>query len=211
VIESHSPQTPQPSSSGSTTYPDSSNGCTDVAQSTKDIIPLSFNHEKALSILSPSGKGKRRETAEDLLYELSLQLSHSISRSITDLIDLDFIQAIAESLGKEVKEILVIIEELVLEIKSHGLAVWENPSNAVQVFRTRIREKNAVAKRNAKRKAKELGQMGERLLGHALEVWKENRELARERAVAINKKMFKSEVWFMHEQENNRRAIPLGV
>jgi len=60
-------------------------------------------------------------------------------------------------------------------------------------------------------KAKELGQMGERLLGHALEVWKENRELARERAIAINKKMFKSEAWFMHEQENNRRAIPLGI
>lgn len=201
VVESQTPQTPQPSASGSLTRTDTSNACLDVAHSNKDIIPVKFTRDKALSL---TGKGKGRETAEDLLYELSLHMAKSIS----DLVDMEYVRAIAESLGREVKEVLAIIEELVREITGRGMVAWENPSNAVQMVRNNIREKNVVAKRNARRKAKELSEIGERLLGFASDVWKENRDLARERAQAINKRIFKSEQWLLHEQE---RAIPLGV
>jgi hypothetical protein len=191
------PRTPQPSTSSMSMQSECPNYDLDVAQTSKDIILLPFNREKSLSIISPNGKGKSRETIEDVLYEYSLQ----IARSVTDLLNMDYVRAIAESLGREIQEILAILEELVRDIKLHGIMAWERPLDTVGAIRTHFRERQISATRNAKRRAKELGDFGEQLYVYAAEAWKERKELAREGAVAINKRMFKSEKWLAYEKE----------
>jgi len=195
LSQSESP-TPQPSTSGMSMQSECPNYDLDVAPS-KDIIPLPFNRETALSIISPKGNGKGRETVEDVLYEYGLQ----IARSVTDLLDMDYVRAIAESLGREVKEILAVLEELVREIKLHGAMAWEHPLGTVETIRNIFRDRQISARRNAKKRAKELGELGERFVVYAAEAWKERKELAREGAMAVNKRMFKSETWLEHEQE----------
>jgi len=138
-----------------------------------------------------------------------------MARSITELLDMEYIQAIAESLGREVKEILAVIEELVQEIKLHGVMAWEDPRNTVQVVRRHLRDKHDIARRNAKKRAREWGELGERILGYATDVWNENKELARERASAVNRRMFKSEEWLLHEKQAHEakyeQEVPMGA
>jgi hypothetical protein len=209
VVESQSPLTPQPSTSGSGPSESSTRGI-DTVRSDKEIVPFTFTRERALSIMSSTEKGKGRETVEDVLYEICIQMS----RSLTDMLDMEFIQAIAESLGREVKEILSFFEELVEELKAQGAMVWENRMNTVQEIRKHLKEKHELARINAKKAAKDWTEFGERMLGYATDTLNDHRALARDSAMAINKRIFKSEEWLMHEKEKDARckqSLPMHV
>ena len=156
VVESLPPQPPQPSSPESASSSSSSSRTEHkLKDSSQDIISrptqdiLVISHDSDLSIAVPSSssstaptpkpdpkpratfsenhrKGKGRETVEDVLYDLSLQLTSSVS-SISQALDMDFIRALAHSFNREVSEILALLDQFVQEIKSHGVHFLEDP------------------------------------------------------------------------------------
>ena len=190
--DSHSPSTPS----------------TSVASTSKA-------NTKVHAIFSGSNeKGKARETVEDVLYDLSLQLASSVSQAL----DMDLIRVLADSFNREVSEILTFIDQLVQEIKSHSVNFLEDPKRAVKKLKRQLTRGNKQAKKNAK----VIAEVGERFLGavvnnletaaststpHATEEGEAKKtgrstkgSRAKEMALKMHKKVFKSEEWLKHQR-----------
>ena len=244
VVESPSPQTPQPSPDSTSSSSPSSCAEHDLKNSDQDLIGrptqdvLAINYESDLSVPVASsssstpptpkpnakhhamfseshGKGKGRETVEDVLYDLSLQLSSSVS-SISQSLDMDFIRALAQSFNREVSEILALLDHFVQEIKSQGTRFLEDPKKTMQNLKKKLTRGNRQAKKNAKT----IVEIGERFIGMVMtnveaataatrgaengetkKTRKSARSLrAKERALKMHKKVFKSEEWLKHER-----------
>ena len=243
VVESPPPQIPQPSSpeSASSSSPSSSadhnlkNSIRDViTRPTQDVLAISYDSD--LSVPAPSssttptpkpntklhamlseahGKGKGRETIEDVIYDLSLQLVSSVS-SISQSLDMDFVRALAQSFNREVSEILALLDHFVQEIKSHGVNFLEDPKKAMKNLKKKLTRGNRQAKKNAKT----IADFGERFFGMVMtnietatstargmehgEVKKTGKSTrsarVKERALRMHKKVFKSEEWLKYER-----------
>ena len=245
VVESLPPRPPQPSSPESASSSSLSSCAEHklkdsnqdvISRPTQDVLVIS--HDSDLSIAVPSssfstgptpkpdpkpramfsenhGKGKGRETVEDVLYDLSLQLTSSVS-SISQALDMDFIRALAHSFNREVSDILALLDQFVREIKSHGVHFLEDPREAMK----KLKKKLTRGTRQAKKNAKTIAGIGERFFGMVktnIETatsttrGTENGEIkqtgkstrrarARERALKMHKKVFKSEEWLKHER-----------
>ena len=153
------------------------------------------------------GKGKGRETVEDVLYDLSLQLTSSVS-SISQSLDMDFIRALAQSFNREVSEILALLDQFVREIKFHGAHFFEDPRKVMKRLKKKLTRGNKQAKKNAKT----IADIGERFFGMVMtnietatsEVRKSRKSTrstrVKERALRMHKKVFKSEEWLKHER-----------
>jgi hypothetical protein len=161
------------------------------------------------------GKGKGRETAEDVLYDLSLQLASSFS-SISQTVDMDFVRALAQSFNREVAEIIAFLDQFVQEIRSHGANFLEDPKRAMKKLKKKLTRGNRQAKKNAKM----VVDIGERFFGMVMnnieavtspargtekgEVKKtgksSRRARVKERALKMHRKVFKSEEWLRHER-----------
>lgn len=161
------------------------------------------------------GKGKGRETIEDILYDLSFQLASSVS-SVSQALDMDFIRALADSFNREVSEVLSLLDQFVREIKSHGASFLEDPKKAVKRLKKKLTRGNKQAKKNAKN----IVDIGERFFemvvtnietatatareteeGEVKKVGKGSRGAkAKERALKMHKKVFKSEEWLKHQR-----------
>jgi len=161
------------------------------------------------------GKGKGRETVEDVLYDLSLQLASSVS-SISQSLDMDLIRALAQSFNREVSEILALLDHFVQEIKSHGVHFLEDPKKAMKNLKKKLTRGNRQAKKNAKT----IVDFGERFFGMVMtnietatstargtergEVKKTGKSTrgarVKERALRMHKKVFKSEQWLKYER-----------
>lgn len=240
VIESPTPQTPQPSSPENASSSSSSSSCAEhhAKDLTRDVIDrptqdiLAISQDSDLSIPVPSSsttptsrpniklharlpesheKGKGRETVEDVLYDLSTQIASSVSQTL----DMDFISALAESFNREVAEILALIDQFVQEIKSQGINFFEDPKKAMRRLKKKLTRGNKQAKKNAKF----IADIGERIFGKVMtniettaspaseteqgEVKKTGKSTtgarAKEKALKIHKKVFKSEEWLKHQ------------
>jgi hypothetical protein len=173
--------------------------------STKLHARLTESHEK----------GKGRETVEDVLYDLSLQLASSVS-SVSQALDMDFVRALADSFNREVTEILALLDQFIQEIKSHSVNFLEDPKRAVKKLKKKLTRGNKQAKKNAKT----IAEVGERLFGvvmtnieaatsvvrgmeegEAQKTGKATRGArAKEKALKLHKKVFKSEEWLKHQR-----------
>jgi hypothetical protein len=199
-----------------------------VPSSSSTTTPTAKPGVKLQARLSEShGKGKGRETIEDILYDLSFQLSSSVS-SVSQALDMDFIHALADSFNREVSEILSLLDQFVREIKSHGVSFLEDPKRAVKKLKKKLTRGNKQAKKNAKN----IVDIGERFF----EIVKTNIETAastthgteegevkksgkgsrgaraKERALRMHKKVFKSEEWLKHQRAvAERRAGALQI
>ena len=245
VVESSPPHTPQPSSPESASSSSLSSSCADhnsknshqdvISRPTQDILVM--NHGSDLSDPAPSsssttptpkpnaklntalseshGKGKSRETVEDVLYDLSLQLASSFS-SISQTVDMDFIRALAQSFNREVAEVLALLDHFVQEIRSHSANFLEDPKRAMKKLKKKLTRGNRQARKNAKM----VMDMGERFFGmvmnnietvtspvrgtengEAKKTAKSTRRArVKERALRMHKKVFKSEEWLKHER-----------
>lgn len=253
--ESPPPQTPQPSSSDSPISSSSSSPCAEhdlkdpgqviISRPTQDLLAITYDSD--LSVVVPSssstptpkphtklqarlserfGKGKGRETIEDILYDVSFQLASSVS-SVSQSLDMDFIRALADSFNREVSEILALLDQFIQEIKSHGVNFFEDPKKAVKKLKRKLTRVNKQARKNAKN----IAEMGERFLGMVItnietvasatrgteeEVKKaaqgSRSARARERALKMHKKVFKSEEWLKHQRAvAERRAGALQI
>jgi len=163
------------------------------------------------------GKGKGRETVEDVLCDLSLQLTSSFS-SISQTFDMDFIRALAHSFNREVSEILALLDHFVQEVKSHGTYFLEDPKKAMK----NLKKKLTMGNKQAKKNAKTIVEIGERFFGMVMtnieaatsttttreseqgkvkKTRKGTRSArAKERALKMHRKVFKSEEWLKHER-----------
>jgi len=240
VVESPSPQTPQPSpdsagssSSSSCAEHDLKNSDQDgIGRPTQDVLAISYDSDLSVPVASSSsstpptakhhvmfseghGKGKGRETVEDALYDLSLQLASSVT-SISQSLDMDFVRALAQSFNREVSEILALLDHFVQEIKSQGTRFLEDPKKTMQNLKRKLTRGNRQAKKNAKT----IVEIGERFIGMVMtnveaataatrgaengetkKTRKSARSLrAKERALKMHKKVFKSEEWLKHER-----------
>lgn len=254
-VESPPPQTPQPSSSDSTSAPSPSSPCaehdlgdpgqdiisrptqdvlaityesdlsTPVPSSSSSITPAPIAHAKLQARLSENhGKGKGRETIEDILYDLSLQLASSVS-SVSQALDMDFIRALADSFNREVSEILALLDQFVREIKSQGVNLLEDPKRIVKKLKKKLTRVNKQARKNARN----IAEVGERFFEMVMTnietatsatrgmeeegAKKTSRSArARERALKMHKKVFKSEEWLKHQRAvAERRAGALQI
>ena len=246
VIESPPPpQTPQPSSPDSAGSSSSSSSCAEynlknsdqevIGRPTQDVLAISHDSDPFVPVpSSPSsnppapntkpharfsethGKGKGRETVEDVLYDLSLQLTSSFSSAVSQSLDMDLVRALAHSLNRQVSEILALLDNFVREIKSRGVRFWEDPTTVVKSLKKKLTRGNKQAKKNAKT----IVEFGERFLemvmtnietatatahgteqGEVKKTGKSPRSLrAKERALRMHKKVFKSEEWLKHER-----------
>ena len=162
------------------------------------------------------GKGKGRETVEDVLYDLSLQLTSSFSSAVSQSLDMDLVRALARSLDRQVSEILALLDHFVREIKSRGVRFWEDPTIVMKNLKKKLTRGNRQAKKNAKT----IVEIGERFLemvmtnietaaattrgteqGEVKKTGKSARSLrAKERALRMHRKVFKSEEWLKHER-----------
>ena len=239
VVESPPPQTPHPSSPDSTGS-SSSSSCADhnlknsdqdvIGRPTQDVLAISYDSDLSDPVPSSSstptpkpgaklhaifsenhGKGKGRETVEDVLYDLSLQLTSSVT-SISQSLDMDFIRALAHSFNREVSEILALLDQFVQEIKSQGVRFLEDPKQTMKNLKRKLTRGNRQAKKNAKT----IVEIGERFIdmvktnietataatrGEVKRTGKSARSLrAKERALKMHKKVFKSEEWLKHER-----------
>lgn len=244
IVESPPPQIAQPPSPESVSSSSSSSSCAEhnLKNSIRDVITrptqdvLAISYESDLSVAAPSsstaptlkpntklhaalseahGKGKSRETIEDVLYDLSLQLASSVS-SISQSLDMDFIRALAQSFNREVSEILALLDHFVHEIKSHGVHFLEDPKKAMKNLKKKLTRGNRQAKKNAKT----IVDFGERFFGMVMtnietatstargtergEFKKTGRSTrgarVKERALRMHKKVFKSEQWLKYER-----------
>jgi len=246
VVESPPPQTPQPlsSESASSSSSSSSSSCAEhnlknvnqdvISRPTQDVLVISYDSDLSVPVPSSSttltpkpntklqamsseghGKGKGRETVEDILYDLSLQLTSSFS-SVSQNLDMDFIRALAQSLNREVSEIIALLDHFVREIKSHGAHFLEDPKRAMRDLKKRLTRGNMQAVKNAKT----LAEFGERFFGMVMTnietVTSTTRGTERggvkktglstrgarvkERALRMHKKVFKSEEWLKHQR-----------
>jgi hypothetical protein len=242
VVDSPPPQTPQASpdsGSSSSSSPCPENNLEDptqdiISQPTQDDLAISLDSD--LSVPAPAsstaptprstpnpharlsdsqGKGKGRETVEDVLYDLSLQLASSVS-SVSQTLDMDFIRALADSFNREVSEILALLDHFVREIKSHGINFLEDPKRAMKRLKKKLTRGNKQARKNAKT----IAEIGERFFemvtsnieavssaGHGTEqgeVKKTGKSTrgarVKERALKMHKKVFKSEEWLKHQR-----------
>ena len=245
VAESPSPQTPQPSSPDVASSSSSSSSCAEhnlknsnqdvIGRPTQDVLAISYDSDLSIPVPSSSstppaprpntklharlpeshGKGKGRETVEDVLYDLSLQLTSSVS-SISQSLDMEFIRALAQSFNREVSEILALLDSFVQEIRSHGVRFLEDPKKTMKNLKKKLTRGNRQAKKNAKT----IVEIGERFIemvmtnietATATTRGTEDREAkktgrsarslrAKERALKMHKKVFKSEEWLKHER-----------
>ena len=244
VVESPPPQTPQPSSPGSAGSSSSSSSCAEynlkdsnqdvIGRPTQDVLAIDYESDLSAPVPSSStaptsnpdtklharfseshGKGKGRETIEDVLHDLSLQLTSSAS-SISQSLDMDFIRALAQSFNREVSEILALLDHFVQEIKSHGSRFFDDPTTVMKNLKKKLTRGNKQAKKNAKT----LVEIGERFFemvmtnietaaatargtenGEVKKTGRSARSLrAKERALRMHKKVFKSEEWLKHER-----------
>lgn len=245
TAESPPPHTPQPSSPESASSSSLSSSCADhnskkshqdiISRPTQDVLVI--NYDSDLSDPSPSsspapptpkpntklqavvseghGKGKSRETAEDVLYDLSLQLASSVS-SISQAVDMDFIRALAQSFNREVAEILALLDQFVQEIRSHSASFLEDPKRVMKKLKKKLTRGNRQARKNAKM----VVDIGERFFGMVKnnieavtspargtengEVKKTGKSTRRarvkERALRMHRRVFKSEEWLKHER-----------
>ena len=184
--------------------------------SSSSATPIPRPNTKLHAMLSEAyGKGKGRETIEDVLYDLSLQLTSSVS-SISQSLDMDFIRALAQSFNREVSEIIALLDHFVQEIKSHGVQFLEDPKKAMKNLKKKLTRGNRQAKKNAKT----IVDFGERFFGMVMT----NIETAtstirgtehgevkttgkgtrsarvKERALRMHKKVFKSEEWLKYQR-----------
>ena len=207
-----------------------------IGRPTQDVLAISYDSDLSAPVPSASsstlptlkpdtklharfsesyGKGKGRETIEDALYDLSLQLSSSVS-SISQSLDMDFIRALAHSFNREISEVLALLDHFVQEIKSRGTHFLDDPKKAIKNLKKKLTRGNRQAKRNAKT----IVEMGERFIGMVMtnietatstargteqgEVKKTSKNTrgarAKERALKMHKKVFKSEEWLKHER-----------
>ena len=244
VVESPPPQTPQPSSPDSAGSSSSSSSCAEynlknsnqdvIGRPTQDVLAIDYESDLPAPVPSSStaptsnpdtklharfseshGKGKGRETIEDVLHDLSLQLTSSAS-SISQSLDMDFIRALAQSFNREVSEILALLDHFVQEIKSHGVNFLEDPKKAMKNLKKKLTKGNRQAKKNAKT----IADFGERFFGMVMtnietatstargmehgEVKKTGKSTrsarVKERALRMHKKVFKSEEWLKYER-----------
>jgi len=246
VVESPPPQTPQPSSPDTASGSSSSSSCAEhnlknnldvISRPTQDVLAISYESYPSIpdptsSSTTPTpkpntkpqarfpeshGKGKGRETVEDVLCDLSLQLASSVS-SISQTLDMDFIRALAHSFNREVSEILTLLDHFVQEIKSHGTYFLEDPKKAMKNLKKKLTRGNRQAKKNAKT----IVEIGERFFGmvvtnietatstattrgteqgEAKNTRKSTRSArAKERALKMHRKVFKSDEWLKHER-----------
>ena len=243
VVESPPPQTSQPSSPESVSGSSSGSSCAEhnlensirdvVTRPTQDVLAISYDSDLSVPASSSSsptsksntklhamlsevhGKGKGRETIEDVLYDLSLQLASSVP-SISHSLDMDFIRALAQSFNREVSEVLALLDHFVREIKSHGVHFLEDPKKAMKNLKKKLTRGNRQAKKNAKT----IVDFGERFLGMVMtnietatsttrgtehgEVKKTGKGTrsarVKERALRMHKKVFKSEQWLKYER-----------
>lgn len=244
VVDSPSPQPSPDSGSSSSSSPCPENNLEDstqdiISRPTQDVLAISPDSD--ISVPAPSssttptsrskhnlharssdsqGKGKGRETVEDVLYELSLQLASSVS-SVSQILDMDFIRALADSFNREVSEILALLDHFVREVKSHGTNFLEDPKRAMKRLKKKLTRGNKQARKNAKT----IAEIGERFfemvasnieavasVGHGTEqgeVKKTGKSTrgarAKERALKMHKKVFKSEEWLKHQREVAQR------
>lgn len=253
-VESTPPQTPQPSSSDNSISSSSSSLCADhnlkdpsqdiMNRPTQDALTISYDSDLSASPSSTTptpkaytplqarlseshGKGKGRETIEDVLYDLSFQLASSVS-SVSQAFDMDFIRALADSVNREVSEVLALLDQFVREIKSHGINFLEDPKKAVKKLKRKLTRGNRQAKKNAKN----IVEVGERFFGMVMtnietvtsttrgteegEVKKAGKgsrgARAKEKALKMHKRVFKSEEWLKHQRAvAERRAGALQV
>lgn len=256
IVESPLPQTPQQSSSDSQASSSSSSACAEhaingpgqdvISRPTQDILAISYDsdlsapapsssstptpvpHAKLQARLPEShGKGKGRETIEDIVYDLSFQLASSVS-SVSQALDMDFIRALADTFNREVSEVLVLLDQFVREIKSHGMNFLEDPKKAMKKLKKKLTRGNKQAKKNAKN----IVEIGERFFemvmtnieaatsatrgteeGEVKKTGKSSRAArAKERALRVHKKVFKSEEWLKHQRAvAERRAGALQI
>lgn len=243
VIESPPPQTPQPSSPDSASSSTSSSFCAEnnlknnldvINRPTQDVLAVSSDSDLSVPVPPSSssttptpkpntklmfseshGKGKGRETVEDALYDLSLQLTASVT-SVSQALDMDFIRALAHSFNREVSEIIALLDHFVQELKSHGIHFLEDPKKSMQKLKKKLTRGNRQARRNAKT----IVEIGERFFGMVMsnietatsttrgteqgevkKISKSTRSArAKERALKMHKKVFKSEEWLKHER-----------
>ncbi|KAF9777498.1 hypothetical protein BJ322DRAFT_1096384 [Thelephora terrestris] len=253
VVDSPPLQAPQPSTPDSASSPSSSTPSAEHRNKNlnQDVISrptnnaLVISHDSEPSALAPSSatptpkpdikhhvkssenseKGKGRETVEDVLHDLSLQLASSVT-SVSQALDMDFIRALAASFNREVSEIIAFLDQFVREIKSQGINFFEDPKNAMKKLKKKLTRGNRQAKKNAKT----IVEVGERFFGMvrsgleaAAAVTRETEQgevkksgkstrgaRAKERALKMHKKVFKSEEWLKHQRAiAERRAGPV--
>lgn len=251
VVDSPPPQAAQPSSSDSASSSNSSPSSVEPhpKNPNQDIISrpthdaLAISHDSDPSVPPPSSsatqipkanakhharfsesseKGKGRETVEDVLHDLSLQLASSVS-SVSQALDMDFIRALAHSFNREVSEILALLDQFVQEIKSQGINFFEDPKKAMKKLKKKLTRGNRQAKKNAKT----IIEVGERFFGMvmssieaAASVTRETEQgevkktakstrgaRAKERALKMHKKVFKSEEWLKHQRAVAERRV----
>jgi len=242
VVESPPPHTPQPSSPDVASGSSSSSSCADnhkipnqdvISAPTQDVLAITYDSDLSVPVPSSTnptpnsntklharfseshGKGKGRETIEDVLYDLSLQLTSSVS-SVSQSLDMDIIRDLARSFNREVSEILALLDHFVQEIKSHGAHFLEDPKKAMKNLKKKLTRGNRQAKKNAKT----IVEIGERFFGMVMtnietatsttrgteheEVKKTGKSTrsarAKERALKMHRKVFKSEEWLKHER-----------
>ena len=140
---------------------------------------------------------------------------------------MDFIRTLADSFNREVSDILTLLDQFVREIKSHGINFLEDPKKAMKKLTKKLTRGNKQAKKNAKN----LAEVGERFFGMVMtnietvatsgtedgeakkEAGKGSRGAkAKERALKMHKKVFKSEEWLEHKRAvAERRAGALQI
>lgn len=141
---------------------------------------------------------------------------------------MDFIRALADSFNREVSDILALLDQFVREIKSRGVNFLEDPKKAVKKLKKKLTRGNKQAKKNAKN----IAEVGERFFeivmtnietatstsrateeGEVKKAGKGSRGArAKERALKMHRKVFKSEEWLKHQRAvAERRAGALQI
>ncbi|KAK7690698.1 hypothetical protein QCA50_005797 [Cerrena zonata] len=136
------------------------------------------------------GKGKAITSVTDQdtsLYALSIR----IAGSITEYLDFRTVtKAVRKDTQKDLQELLDALDRLAEVISRQTATLWKQSIGTVSLLREEVNNRNS----HARERARQLKDMGERLLGTVGEKFKARSEIAREKAQTIRSRLVKSEL-----------------